>query len=503
MKNGRFGVLVRFKIALWFMASFWLMVALPIQAAIEAYEFETAEQQAQFYEVIPLLRCPKCQNQSISDSDAPIAKDIKFRVRRLIEEGATNEEIIDYMVARYGDFVSYRPPLTAGTWALWFGPPLVLVLVLLGLWWQRGSVNESDVDGSDVLHAESSESISIPEFKLTRVPAKQQWVFLLVILLGVAGVYFTGDRFKAVMAWWQAKESVSSEVEMALASPESLLTLLATKDNQGIIDLVMSYQQEVQQGKGSAATWSALAEVYSRLDRFEEAYQARRKAYLEAPDQVPYAIAVVQADMARENADLSQYSERLLDRMSGQYPEDPKVLSFIGLAYHASGQLDKARTVFEHLLQIFDEQQTAKEFPEVVRAIQNMLARMDLPVQKSQGTAQTSESEQLNITVSVSAGVADALSGNETLFVFAKAVTGPKFPLAVVKQAVTTWPVTVVLSEQNRMMAGVDWLDHLPLIISARISKTGEAIAQPGDWEALGLEVDSVSGQMLELHINL
>ncbi|MGE4112233.1 MAG: cytochrome c-type biogenesis protein [Burkholderiales bacterium] len=77
------------------------------------------------------LRCLVCQNQTIADSNAPLAVDLKNQVREKLAAGMSEREIIDYMVARYGDFVLYRPPVKTTTMLLWFGPPLLLVL---GLW---------------------------------------------------------------------------------------------------------------------------------------------------------------------------------------------------------------------------------------------------------------------------------------------------------------------------------------------------------------------------------
>lgn len=77
------------------------------------------------------LRCLVCQNQTIADSNAPLAVDLKNQVREKLASGMSEGDIIDYMVARYGDFVLYRPPVKATTMLLWFGPPLLL---LAGLW---------------------------------------------------------------------------------------------------------------------------------------------------------------------------------------------------------------------------------------------------------------------------------------------------------------------------------------------------------------------------------
>jgi cytochrome c-type biogenesis protein CcmH len=72
------------------------------------------------------LRCLVCQNQTIADSNAPLAEDLRNQVREKMRQGASDSEIVDYMVARYGDFVLYRPPLKLTTVLLWFGPLLLL-----------------------------------------------------------------------------------------------------------------------------------------------------------------------------------------------------------------------------------------------------------------------------------------------------------------------------------------------------------------------------------------
>ncbi len=77
------------------------------------------------------LRCLVCQNQTIADSNAGLAVDLKNQVREKLAAGMSEREIIDYMVTRYGDFVLYRPPVNTATLLLWFGPPLLL---LIGLW---------------------------------------------------------------------------------------------------------------------------------------------------------------------------------------------------------------------------------------------------------------------------------------------------------------------------------------------------------------------------------
>ncbi len=81
------------------------------------------------------LRCLVCQNQTIADSHADLAIDLKNQVREMLVQGKTNQEVTEYMVQRYGDFVLYRPPIKSTTWLLWLGPFLLLAggIVMLGL----------------------------------------------------------------------------------------------------------------------------------------------------------------------------------------------------------------------------------------------------------------------------------------------------------------------------------------------------------------------------------
>ena len=98
------------------------------QAAIDAYEFESEAERERYRTLVEELRCPKCQNQNIADSNAPIAMDLRREIFRMLEEGQSNEQIIDYLVARYGDFVRYKPPVNLKTLALWYGPIAMLVV---------------------------------------------------------------------------------------------------------------------------------------------------------------------------------------------------------------------------------------------------------------------------------------------------------------------------------------------------------------------------------------
>lgn len=95
----------------------------------DVYPFASDEQEARFDRLTNELRCPKCQNQSIADSNAPIAQDLRKRTWELVLEGRSDEEIVAYLKARYGEFITYRPAFNAVTALLWGGPFLLLAIV--------------------------------------------------------------------------------------------------------------------------------------------------------------------------------------------------------------------------------------------------------------------------------------------------------------------------------------------------------------------------------------
>ena len=104
------------------------MLAAPGWAVIETYEFETEELRERYQVLTQELRCPKCQNQNIADSNAPIARDLRERLHEQLHAGRSDAEISDYMVQRYGDFALYRPRFSGRTAVLWVAPAVLLLL---------------------------------------------------------------------------------------------------------------------------------------------------------------------------------------------------------------------------------------------------------------------------------------------------------------------------------------------------------------------------------------
>jgi cytochrome c-type biogenesis protein CcmH len=104
-----------------------LLLASAAASALEPIKFADDAEEARFRALSAELRCVMCQNQSLADSNAQIAHDLRMQVLALMREGKTDREIKDYLVARYSDFVLYSPPVRPSTWLLWFGPGMILL----------------------------------------------------------------------------------------------------------------------------------------------------------------------------------------------------------------------------------------------------------------------------------------------------------------------------------------------------------------------------------------
>ena len=108
-----------------------IWVLSPAQASIEAYEFDSPEVEADYNQLVNELRCLVCQNQNLAGSDADLARDLRRQTYEMLTQGSSPKQVAEYMVARYGDFVLYRPLIKPGTYLLWFGPFVLLGLVII------------------------------------------------------------------------------------------------------------------------------------------------------------------------------------------------------------------------------------------------------------------------------------------------------------------------------------------------------------------------------------
>ncbi|KAF7765715.1 cytochrome c-type biogenesis protein CcmH [Pseudoalteromonas undina] len=136
-----------------FLLTLSLFISLAAFAQQDRYQFDSNEQAIRFEELTKELRCPKCQNQNIADSDAVVAKDLRDRVLALVKDGKSKDEVIDYMIDRYGYFVHYDPPVTPATLILWVLPVLIVIIGFgfIVIRQRKASVKQTWSDADEVM----------------------------------------------------------------------------------------------------------------------------------------------------------------------------------------------------------------------------------------------------------------------------------------------------------------------------------------------------------------
>ncbi len=136
-------------------------------APIETFKFESAENEKIFHKLSEELRCLVCQNQNIAESNSDLAKDLRLEIYNMLSQGKTEDEIVDFMVQRYGDYVLYRPPFKPMTWLLWFGPVIIfalgIIFVIRFMKAQSSTVedeglSEKEIERIKSLHAEQGDA---------------------------------------------------------------------------------------------------------------------------------------------------------------------------------------------------------------------------------------------------------------------------------------------------------------------------------------------------------
>ncbi len=136
----------------------YLLTVSVSHAVIETYQFSSTELEQRYKSLSAELRCPKCQNQNIADSDAPIAQDLRKLLYKQLESGANDEEILEFMVSRYGEFVRYKPRFGGPTLILWLMPGIlilgaliILLVVLKGNKRKQQSISSEEQEQLDAL----------------------------------------------------------------------------------------------------------------------------------------------------------------------------------------------------------------------------------------------------------------------------------------------------------------------------------------------------------------
>ena len=236
-----------------------------IHASTLALEFDNSAQETEFLEIIHNLRCLVCQNQSIAESNAPLANDLKIRVYEMLKQGQSENTIKAYMKQRYGDFVLYKPELNSHTVLLWITPGFLLILAVLAVW-KLKLFNKRLPDPKLLIEQKASDSPIVGYSPSTSPVNNSHWItWIVVIFIPVSSVI----------------------LYLHLGDPEAAQKQQLQKTAMTIKSAIPQLVQYLSEHPEDTHAWIRLEQAYRFLHQDDLAEQIKRRMHALDPEQFP------------------------------------------------------------------------------------------------------------------------------------------------------------------------------------------------------------------------
>ena len=324
-----------------FFALIFLLISVnAIAEMVDTFEFHNQADRTRAVELAKSLRCPQCQNQNLVESNSPIAYDLRIEVYNMVNEGKTNQQIIDSMTSRFGNFVNYKPPFQWNTALLWL-LPIGLLLAAFGLIWSssRGSSPlEPEKQAENRPHFQSLKEKSAVKFELKSTLL----VFALLLAIPFA-YYFSLERFSRVQ---QGEQEQIAQHNQQLETPEENKT-------EAIIGKI---QDKLRQDPNSAENWIKLGDAYMQNNDFDGALVCYGNAEkIDGPKPTTQGLMAM-ALYLQANQQITPQVQQLLNEALAQEPKEVSALSL--LAAEAFKTRDYS-TALDYWQQILDSGNSA------------------------------------------------------------------------------------------------------------------------------------------------
>ncbi|CEJ63834.1 MULTISPECIES: cytochrome c-type biogenesis protein CcmH [Citrobacter] len=313
-------------------------------ATIDVMQFKDEAQEQQFRQLTEQLRCPKCQNNSIADSNSMIATDLRQKVYELMQEGKSQKEIVDYMVARYGNFVTYDPPLTPLTVLLWVMP---VVAIGLGGW---------------IIFARSRRRVRVKqeEFPDDITPdGKRGGLGLFIpgvivaLVVGAVSYYQTGS-YKQVKVWQQATAQAPALLERALDPKAEPL------NEEDMARLALGLRTRLQTDAGNVEGWIMLGRVGMVLGNASTATEAYANAYRLDPKNSDAALGYAEALTRSSDPDDNRRGGELLRQLVRGEHANVRILSMYAFNAFEQQRFGEAVAAWEMMLKLLPANDTRR-----------------------------------------------------------------------------------------------------------------------------------------------
>ena len=324
-----------------FFALIFLLISVnAIAEMVDTFEFHNQADRTRAVELAKSLRCPQCQNQNLVESNSPIAYDLRIEVYNMVNEGKTNQQIIDAMTSRFGNFVNYKPPFQWNTALLWL-LPAGLLLVAFGLIWvsSRGSSPlEPEKQVENRPHFQSLKEKSAVKFELKSTLL----VFALLLAIPFA-YYFSLERFSRVQ---QGEQEQIAQHNQQLETTEENKT-------EAIIGKI---QDKLRQDPNSAENWVKLGDAYMQNNDFDSALVCYGNAEKIDGRKPTTRGLMATALYLQANQQITPQVQQFLDEALAQ---DPKEVSALSLLAAEAFKTRDYSTALDYWQQILDSGNSA------------------------------------------------------------------------------------------------------------------------------------------------
>lgn len=313
-------------------------------ATIDVMQFKDEAQEQQFRQLTEQLRCPKCQNNSIADSNSMIATDLRQKVYELMQEGKSQKEIVDYMVARYGNFVTYDPPLTPLTVLLWVMP---VVAIGLGGW---------------IIFARTRRRVRVKqeEFPDDIIPDGKRGGFglfvpgiVVALVVGAVSYYQTGN-YKQVQVWQQATAQAPMLLERALDPKADPL------NEEDMTRLALGLRTRLQADPANVEGWIMLGRIGMLLGNASTATEAYANAYRLDPKNSDAALGYAEALTRSSDPDDNRRGGELLRQLIRGEHANVRVLSMYAFNAFEQQRFGEAVAAWEMMLKLLPANDTRR-----------------------------------------------------------------------------------------------------------------------------------------------
>ena len=297
-----------------FFALIFLLISVnAIAEMVDTFEFHNQADRTRAVELAKSLRCPQCQNQNLVESNSPIAYDLRIEVYNMVNEGKTNQQIIDSMTSRFGNFVNYKPPFQWNTALLWL-LPIGLLLAAFGLIWvssRSSSPLEPEKQAENRPHFQTLQEKSAVKFELKSTLI----VFALLLAIPFA-YYFSLERFSRVQ---QGEQEQIAQHNQQLETTEENKT-------EAIIGKI---QDKLRQDPNSAENWIKLGDAYMQNNDFDSALVCYGNAERISGRQPTTQGLMAMALYLQANQQITPQVQQLLNEALAQDPKEVSALSLL------------------------------------------------------------------------------------------------------------------------------------------------------------------------------